>query len=915
MIDNKMQIPKKLQKDIIKSVFGEDATATSKENDQSPLYLEEETGEYILIKPNGKVIRRRSKTQIRDLCKAYNFDPPDVFKPIRVVYDPLKPSGFQKDKEGLIFNTYCRSIYKQKHKNQRAAVTSADFPTINKLLENIFTDQKVHQSFLNWLAVIFNTGGKTCTAWVIVGPQGSGKNTLFNHILKPLIGADNCQLLNQDALESRYNKLLKDHLLVCFNEVSASQKGQDRLKTWITEDSMVIEGKGKDSISQDNPTNFIFLSNHKVPVVIEKDDRRFSVVKTGSPLRACGWFKGDSTIKTIKCEIDAFATYIGSFAYSVQDSQKPVETEFKNAIAGIYKNNFQEFSDHLKNNDHDWFLSEIEECKYNKEELSKLSDFEGSLDKDLTLKAFRDIYDEPLSKTKLSQQLKLYDITEIRGPQKDKSRKRQYVWCSLSKNKKVGQVGHEIINKRNNYHMNRLKTINQEFQPKFKRIIITQSAQNEPYTQTILSRVKKLYPNMPISQLGNDSPPFPSNLSPQDKYWYSKESLVLTTRKGPFCKIFPSPGDVVENLGTLLILGWHCESTCDFCYLQNAQIAWKQVYTNINELPKQIETEVYVYRSALVLWCALSFYRKETLYKVPPALGKEVDKLRMYYIKKGINSDQDAVIYIKDNISKIFEKVGEKVTKSKMNKIVKMLPTYYDKNKGFRPRLNISEYTDIIAIDPISGFMNHLMKLLSNYPDVDINLRTQSSHVDEMLKYNGNNQVRFTMNFNTPYVITNYENGTASLDKRIEAAQKVQNAKGYRLKIIIEPIIYYSGCEKDYLDLAKRIMTELDSSQIEDISYATVRYKKSLITRIKRNYPTTDLFDKMQPLEEPVKPDSRYRYNFKWRVSLFKQLKNVFQKNSTAKIRIGGDVADVWKAVGLNKSGHIKDSVYQYPGV
>ena len=453
-------------------------------------------------------------------------------------------------------------------------------------------------------------------------------------------------------------------------------------------------------------------------------------------------------------------------------------------------------------------------------------------------------------------------------------------------------------------------------QGSLKRVLITPSASKLPHTYKVIKRIRAKDSDIPITFLEDEKVKFPESLSTGDeKYWYSMESLVLTTRKGSFCTIFAAPGKVVENIGTLLVLAWYCESSCDFCYLQKSQRVWKEIYMNVEDLPRQIDIELYLYRAALTIWSSLSFYQKQSHFKIPGGYKKEIDRIRIKFLKDDVDTDQKAIKYLQDNLAEIFNKMGiPNIDGRKLPKMKRDIATYYNKNKQYRPRLNISEYTDIITVDPLSGFMDHLMQILPNHPGIDLNLRTVSSHVDEMLKYPGNGQVRFTMNFNTEYAIKEWQSGTASLDERFVAAKKVQNASGYALKVIIEPIIYYDGCEDEYAALTERMMTELDPNNIEDISFATARYNKQLISRINRNYPNTTLFNHVSKLVDPTKPDTKIRYDFNWRVGLFKRLIAIVKKYSTASIRLGGDKAEVWDAVGLDKTAHIDNSVYQYPG-
>jgi spore photoproduct lyase len=169
------------------------------------------------------------------------------------------------------------------------------------------------------------------------------------------------------------------------------------------------------------------------------------------------------------------------------------------------------------------------------------------------------------------------------------------------------------------------------------------------------------------------------------------------------------------------------------------------------------------------------------------------------------------------------------------------------------------------------------------------------------------------MNFNTPFVIEHYESGTASLDDRLEAARKVQDAKGFRLRIVIEPIIKYPNYEKDYVELAGRIMRSLDPERIEEIAMGCVRYSGRLEARVRRNFPETDLFTEAQGLLPQVKNDRR-RYPLDERVRLYKMVHEEFRKHTKVYIRLGAETADVWEALCWDSSAFMQKSAYQFPG-
>lgn len=153
----------------------------------------------------------------------------------------------------------------------------------------------------------------------------------------------------------------------------------------------------------------------------------------------------------------------------------------------------------------------------------------------------------------------------------------------------------------------------------------------------------------------------------------------------------------------------------------------------------------------------------------------------------------------------------------------KALLNYYSKNARYLPRICAAEYTDLIALDHLCGHTNVLMKQVAQVPDIEVTLRTKSAYVDEILAHDGDNRVTIAVNFNPQSVIDRYEEGTASLRERIIAAQKVQAAKGFRLALVIEPVIKYPGYENEYVSLVKLLGKSLDLRRVADIAVGCVR--------------------------------------------------------------------------------------------
>ena len=386
--------------------------------------IDEVTGKYILVFPSGRRQVCKSKVHAMDVARGYGVEKV-TFAPVREIYDPTIPDKPFRGGDGLVINTYEKSSFQMTPKQ---TVSAASWPTIHKLLENVIPDKCSRESFMNWFAVIFNTGKKTETAWVLLGSQGSGKTLLITEILFPLLGSDNCVQLNQDALTTRYNALLDKRQLVCFNEVHSSRQGAERIKTWITERDIRLEDKSGRAHVESNHLNLIFTSNSQVPVQIDADDRRFSVIRTDGPLAELPWFHGDSTVRAIERELVSFAAYLHTFPYAEGEARRPVKTLEKDRLIQASVDPYDQLVDMLRRRRVQELKEAIGEENLTDKELSELSDFHGSMTKDLLMKVAEAVVGESVSKKTLTPELKRRGVGEIRGRGRGENRKRAYVW-------------------------------------------------------------------------------------------------------------------------------------------------------------------------------------------------------------------------------------------------------------------------------------------------------------------------------------------------------------------------------------------------------------------------------------------------------------------------------------------------------
>jgi len=139
---------------------------------------------------------------------------------------------------------------------------------------------------LKWLAYpIQNPGAKMKSTVVIHGPQGTGKN-LFFEIVMAIYGRYG-RTIDQSAIEDKFNDWASGKLFLIADEVVARSDlyhVKNKLKAFITGDWIRINPKNMAAYEERNHVNLVFLSNERMPVVLEEDDRRHAVIWTPAKL-------------------------------------------------------------------------------------------------------------------------------------------------------------------------------------------------------------------------------------------------------------------------------------------------------------------------------------------------------------------------------------------------------------------------------------------------------------------------------------------------------------------------------------------------------------------------------------------------------------------------------------------------------
>ncbi|MEG1254825.1 spore photoproduct lyase [Clostridium sp.] len=164
-----------------------------------------------------------------------------------------------------------------------------------------------------------------------------------------------------------------------------------------------------------------------------------------------------------------------------------------------------------------------------------------------------------------------------------------------------------------------------------------------------------------------------------------------------------------------------------------------------------------------------------------------------------------------------------------------------------------SATSDPIPVEPYTHSLKKTIEFFASSENGRFRFVSKYNDVDSLLniKHNGHTEIRFTLN--TSKVITDFENRTASIDKRIEASVKVAKA-GYPLGFLIAPVFLYEDWKKDYRELLVDLHDKLPKNLSTPVTFEVIshRYTPKAKNIILEVFPENTL-----PMEDE---ERKYKY-------------------------------------------------------
>ena len=207
-------------------------------------------------------------------------------------------------------------------------------------------------------------------------------------------------------------------------------------------------------------------------------------------------------------------------------------------------------------------------------------------------------------------------------------------------------------------------------------------------------------------------------------------------------------------------------------------------------------------------------------------------------------------------------------------------------------RIGTGELTDSLALDPITGLSEKIIDQLPEFPNVLLELKSKTDHINHLLNASPN-RVVLSWSVNPQNLVKTDEKKSSSLRSRLFAARKAVD-NGFLIGLHFDPIIYQSEGQESYSNLIKQIPVYVNPSHIAWISLGTFRFPPQLKPVIQERFPQ----NRIMIGEQVTGLDGKIRYIKPLRLKIYKDIvKTLRQQLGDVFIYFCMESQDVWEKI------------------
>jgi len=140
--------------------------------------------------------------------------------------------------------------------------------------------------------------------------------------------------------------------------------------------------------------------------------------------------------------------------------------------------------------------------------------------------------------------------------------------------------------------------------------------------------------------------------------------------------------------------------------------------------------------------------------------------------------------------------------------------------------------SDSLAWGNREGNLDALCTFANNNPNILLEFKTKSNNISYFLENEIPKNIVCSFSLNTDTIVNNEEHFSASLNERITAAKELAET-GIKVAFHFHPMVYYDKWEKEYSEVAQRLVNSFNIEDVLFLSFGSVTLIKPVIQKIR----------------------------------------------------------------------------------
>jgi len=199
--------------------------------------------------------------------------------------------------------------------------------------------------------------------------------------------------------------------------------------------------------------------------------------------------------------------------------------------------------------------------------------------------------------------------------------------------------------------------------------------------------------------------------------------------------------------------------------------------------------------------------------------------------------------------------------------------------------------SDSLAWGNREGNLDVICTFAKNNPNILLEFKTKSNNISYFLENEVPKNIVCSFSLNTETIVNNEEHFTASLNDRIIAATKLAQ-HGIKVAFHFHPMVYYDKWEKEYSEVAHRLVSSFNTENVLFLSFGSVTLIKPVIQKIRNlgNQTKTHQIDLVHD------PHGKLTYRDEVKTEMFSKMYQNFQEwHNQVFIYLCMEKAEIWQ--------------------